>query len=79
MNFYQHFVIAALVSFGMSASFWYLFGVFDLTGFFVISTACALVGSLAGWVPEKGIAVTIGVTVVVRGLAFLAIAGLPPY
>jgi len=79
MALLRHILIAALISFGLSVGFWLGLGVFDLQGFVIVSSGVALAGALAGLLFGGRLAVTAGVTLVLRVGVFLAVAGLPPY
>ena len=70
MGFLKHLALAAILSFGLSLGFWVLLGVFDLRGFWVVSTACALIGGLGGYLAGKRIAVTALLTMIVRIAVF---------
>lgn len=70
MEFLKHLALAAILSFGLSLGFWAVFGVFDLRGFWVVSTACALIGALGGYLAGKRLAATTLLTVIVRVAVF---------
>ena len=61
-----HALAALVVSYGLSVYFWLGFGVFNLSGFIVISALAAAMGFIAGWVMKKRLWVTIMATLVIR-------------
>lgn len=75
MSLPHHALLAGLVSFGLSGVFGLAFGVFMLIPFFVVSSACAIVGALIGWVAGKRLWVTALAAALIRVGVFVAVIG----
>ena len=75
-SFLSHFLLAAIVSFGISFVVWKVLGVFHPTMFWIASFGAAFVGALAGWGAGRMLATTFLTTILVRGaVLFFAIGG----
>jgi len=69
----RHYLIAILVSFGLSILFWIALGIFDFVGFLFWSCLAALLGSSVGLVLDRKIWISVVATVIIR-LLILAIS-----
>jgi hypothetical protein len=73
--FFAHFLVALMVSYGLSVAFWLGLGVFNLMGFILVSAIAAALGLGAGWLMGKRLWVTLLVTLLTRLALYVLMTG----